>query len=47
MDAHHKLKSSQFKKTMEVSKRGLNVQGEALLLPSWPLTSLIGPPAPP
>lgn len=39
MDALHKLKNSQFKKTMEVRERRLNVKGEALRLtdrpPSW------------
>lgn len=30
MDVFHKLKSSQFKKTMEVHKRCLNVKGKRL-----------------
>lgn len=32
MDALHKLKSSQFKKTMEVRKRCLNVKGKRLAI---------------
>lgn len=39
MDALHKMKSSHFKKTMEVCKRGLGGQGHALLLPGWPLAA--------
>eukprot|EP00066_Takifugu_rubripes_P026203 XP_011615469.1 PREDICTED: proline-serine-threonine phosphatase-interacting protein 2-like [Takifugu rubripes] len=34
MDAFHKLKSSQFKKTMEVHKRCLNVKGKRLVITS-------------